>query len=289
MATSAREPHVMASRLQSGGSSSAVQRAAGNAASGGGVPYTVLSSVAVRSEAATTSAKVDTLAAGVEILVLEKRVLQDGTVRLRFSGGWISEKLKKTHKVLAAPTDSISSEAKPPSAGCADASSARQAIAAENAKMREELAQVEAEIAQTDSMIDKARAARKSPALSRLRPTDKQEHAHLRLNSAPGRVAKRPPVPNQRAVRPRSAPVSSQARTAYKALAVGVIRRGPELTSAKVATLEVGQAVEALEKRTLKDGTVRLRLKAGWVSKVAKVRPTVSRVDNYNDMPVQPG
>ena len=289
VATSAREPHVMASRLQSGGSSSAVQRAAGNAASGGGVPYTVLSSVAVRSEAATTSAKVDTLAAGVEILVLEKRVLQDGTVRLRFSGGWISEKLKKTHKVLAAPTDSISSEAKPPSAGCADASSARQAIAAENAKMREELAQVEAEIAQTDSMIDKARAARKSPALSQLRPTYKQEHAHLRLNSAPGRVAKRSPVPNQRAVRPRSAPVSSQARTAYKALAVGVIRRGPELTSAKVATLEVGQAVEALEKRTLKDGTVRLRLKAGWVSKVAKVRPTVSRVDNYNDMPVQPG
>ena len=80
--------------------------------------------------------------------------------------------------------------------------------------------------------------------------------------------------------------MSSQARTAYKALAVGVIRRGPELTSAKVATLEVGQAVEALEKRTLKDGTVRLRLKAGWVSKVAKVRPTVSCVDNYNDMPV---
>lgn len=244
-----------------------------------GVPYTVLSAAVVRSEAAIASAKIGALPAGQEILVLEKKRLQDGTDRLRFSGGWISERPKKNRKqggkVLATPKDPDTSQEKLLDLGFtaqenADDSAERAAITLENAKMRQELAQIEAEIAHTDIMIEKATDAKKDH-LSLLRLDQMKDSGRARPTTA-STVETRGPGAKQHTSRPRSAPTPSAARQAYTALGLGVIRRGPELSSAKAGTkLVPGQQIEALEKRTLKDGTIRLRVRQGWVTEVAKV------------------
>jgi hypothetical protein len=266
------------------------------AAEATGAPYAVVAPAVVRSSAAMKSAKVDTLAAGQQILVLERKPLPDGTVRLRYSGGWVSESAQKGRLRLVTPLEPNSGQTRLLSMGFAapdtgagptrklvareaDAvdeasdTAARLAIAAENEQMRQELLRVEAEIKNTDSLIEQARGSQGEggrPLQSRLARRARHGTASAAAAIPPAKAA----VPKQQKVsRPRSAPQPATRSRAYRALAAGVVRRGVELSSAKVPSKVVaGQVLEALEKRTLKDGTVRLRIRAGWVSEVAKVR-----------------
>lgn len=144
-----------------------------------GAPFRALAPVVVRAGAAMDSPKAGgKVAEGQEVLVLERKVLKDGTVRLRFSGGWVSEKAKGGKTLLQSVGGPGSQQDRllafgftaPPHTSAAGTAAGtpkkelkekKAGIAAENAQMQQELAAIAKEIKHTDGQIAAQRAAAK--------------------------------------------------------------------------------------------------------------------------------
>ena len=90
-------------------------------------------------------------------------------------------------------------------------------------------------------------------------------------------VPEKAPTPMQRA---RAAPTDALAPGAYRLVggAPAILRRHAELASERAGQVQPGARLEVLETAALADGTVRARIREGWITAMKEGRATLEPV-----------